>query len=84
MKLATLKDETRDGCLTVVSRNLKFAIKADDIDGLIGFAQREKIDFVVVGPEAPLVARSRIRLRRVSWERAAKPAAASDDSIVLE
>ncbi|MHB1218155.1 MAG: phosphoribosylamine--glycine ligase [Alphaproteobacteria bacterium] len=31
-------------------------IKADDIDGLIGFAQREKIDFVVVGPEAPLVA----------------------------
>ena len=31
MKLATLKDETRDGCLTVVSRNLKFAIKADDI-----------------------------------------------------
>ena len=31
-------------------------IKANDIDGLIGFAQREKIDFVVVGPEAPLVA----------------------------
>ncbi len=31
-------------------------IKADDIDGLIHFAQEKKIDFVVVGPEAPLVA----------------------------
>ncbi len=31
-------------------------IKADDIDGLIRFARDEKIDFVVVGPEAPLVA----------------------------
>ena len=31
-------------------------IAADDVDGLIGFAQKEKIDFVVVGPEAPLVA----------------------------
>jgi len=32
------------------------AIKAEDIDGLVGFARDEKIDFVVVGPEAPLVA----------------------------
>ena len=26
-----------------------------DIDGIVAFARREKIDFVVVGPEAPLV-----------------------------
>jgi phosphoribosylamine---glycine ligase len=32
------------------------AISADDISGLIEFAQNEKVDFVVVGPEAPLVA----------------------------
>jgi fumarylacetoacetate (FAA) hydrolase len=31
MKLATLKDGTRDGCLTVVSRDLKHALKADHI-----------------------------------------------------
>jgi phosphoribosylamine---glycine ligase len=31
-------------------------IKADDTDGLVRFAQDKKIDFVVVGPEAPLVA----------------------------
>ena len=31
MKLATLKDGTRDGTLIVVSRDLKHAIKADDI-----------------------------------------------------
>ncbi|MDR0454197.1 MAG: phosphoribosylamine--glycine ligase [Deferribacteraceae bacterium] len=31
-------------------------IKADDIDGLLAFALKEKIDFVVVGPEAPLAA----------------------------
>lgn len=30
-------------------------IGAEDIDGLVGFAQTESIDFVVVGPEAPLV-----------------------------
>ena len=32
------------------------AIAATDSDGIVAFAQREKIDFVVVGPEAPLVA----------------------------
>jgi phosphoribosylamine--glycine ligase len=32
------------------------AIKIDDIAGLVAFAGRERIDFVVVGPEAPLVA----------------------------
>ena len=31
MKLATLKDGTRDGCLAVVSRNLAHALKADHI-----------------------------------------------------
>ena len=31
-------------------------IGADDIDGLVKFSQTEKIDFVVVGPEGPLVA----------------------------
>src|SRR3546814_10540395 len=30
-------------------------IAADDMDGLVGFATREAIDFVVVGPEQPLV-----------------------------
>ena len=32
------------------------AIKADDITGLIKFCEDEKIDFTVVGPEAPLAA----------------------------
>jgi phosphoribosylamine--glycine ligase len=31
-------------------------VAADDIDGIIRFAERTKIDFVVVGPEQPLVA----------------------------
>jgi phosphoribosylamine---glycine ligase len=31
------------------------AIADDDIDGLVDFAKRERIDFVVVGPEGPLV-----------------------------
>ena len=31
-------------------------IKVDDIDGLVGWAEAEKPDLVVVGPEAPLVA----------------------------
>lgn len=29
-------------------------IKADDVQGLIGLAKREKVDFVIVGPEVPL------------------------------
>jgi phosphoribosylamine--glycine ligase len=32
-----------------------FAVSATDIAGLIGLCRRERIDFVVVGPEAPLV-----------------------------
>jgi phosphoribosylamine---glycine ligase len=31
------------------------AIAADDIDGLLNFAQTNKIDLTIVGPEAPLV-----------------------------
>jgi phosphoribosylamine--glycine ligase len=31
-------------------------LKADDVAGLVDFARRERIDLVVVGPEAPLVA----------------------------
>jgi phosphoribosylamine---glycine ligase len=31
-------------------------VKADDVDGIVDLARRERIDFVVVGPEAPLVA----------------------------
>src|SRR5215469_7193249 len=31
------------------------AIRAADIAGLVAFCRRERIDFVVVGPEAPLV-----------------------------
>jgi phosphoribosylamine--glycine ligase len=31
-------------------------IGAEDLDGLIGFAKENRVDFVVVGPEAPLVA----------------------------
>jgi phosphoribosylamine--glycine ligase len=31
-------------------------LKADDVEGLTAFALRERIDLVVVGPEAPLVA----------------------------
>ena len=32
------------------------AIAAEDVDGLVAFARDQRIDFVVVGPEAPLVA----------------------------
>jgi phosphoribosylamine--glycine ligase len=31
-------------------------LKADDVEGLTAFAVRERIDLVVIGPEAPLVA----------------------------
>ena len=30
------------------------AIKADDLDGLLAFAQQNQIDLTVVGPEVPL------------------------------
>jgi phosphoribosylamine--glycine ligase len=38
-------------------------IRADDLDGLVAFAEREAVDLVVVGPEAPLVAGLVDRLR---------------------
>ena len=30
-------------------------ISAEDIDGLIGFVQQNSIEFVVIGPETPLI-----------------------------
>ncbi|WP_447758558.1 phosphoribosylamine--glycine ligase [Sphingopyxis fribergensis] len=41
------------------------AIAADDIAGLIAFVKAHAIDFVVVGPEAPLVAGLADRLREI-------------------
>ncbi|HWA46478.1 MAG TPA: phosphoribosylamine--glycine ligase [Hypericibacter adhaerens] len=38
-------------------------IKVDELDKLVGFARDSKIDFVVVGPEAPLVAGLADKLR---------------------
>src|SRR5580698_6625575 len=32
-----------------------FLVKVDDIKGLIALARKERVDFVVVGPEVPLV-----------------------------
>jgi phosphoribosylamine--glycine ligase len=39
------------------------AIEADDLSGLVGLVEREKIDLTVVGPEAPLVDGLADRLR---------------------
>jgi len=38
-------------------------VGAEDVQGIVDFAKREKIDFVVIGPEAPLVAGLADRLR---------------------
>ncbi len=40
-------------------------ITADDVDGLVAFVRTHAIDFVVVGPEAPLVAGLGDRLRAI-------------------
>ena len=40
-------------------------IAADDVDGLVAFVRTHAIDFVVVGPEAPLVAGLGDRLRTI-------------------
>jgi len=40
-------------------------VAADDLDGLIAFVKAHAIDFVVVGPEAPLVAGLADRLRDI-------------------
>jgi len=37
------------------SKLTNVAIGAEDIDGLLTFAQQEKVDLTIVGPEAPLV-----------------------------
>ncbi|MBC7294656.1 MAG: phosphoribosylamine--glycine ligase, partial [Thermoleophilia bacterium] len=39
-------------------------LAAEDVDGLAAFAERERIDLTVVGPEAPLVAGLADELRR--------------------
>lgn len=38
MKLATLKDDSRDGCLVVVSRDLKIAVKISEISKTLQYA----------------------------------------------
>lgn len=52
-------------------------IGAEDIDGLVTFATEKKIDFVVVGPEAPLVMGLADRLRDVGIKTFGPSAAAS-------
>jgi len=39
------------------------SVGAEDVQGIVDLAKREKIDFVVIGPEAPLVAGLADRLR---------------------
>ena len=39
-----------------VSAHIGAVFAAEDIDGVVNFAKDNKIDFVVVGPEGPLVA----------------------------
>ena len=48
MKLATLKDDTRDGQLAVVSRDLKSAALAD---GIAGTLQRALDDWAFIAPQ---------------------------------
>ncbi len=43
-----------NGGTAAIAENLPIA--ADDLPGLLAFAQKERIDLTVVGPEAPLVA----------------------------
>src|SRR2546430_13986667 len=40
------------------------ALAADDVEGLLGFAQAKRIDLTIVGPEAPLAAGTIDRFRR--------------------
>jgi phosphoribosylamine--glycine ligase len=42
-------------------------VAADDVDGIVGLAQREAIDLVVVGPEQPLALGVSDRLREVGF-----------------
>lgn len=41
------------------------AVKANDVEGLVALAQKEKVDLVVIGPEDPLVLGLADRLRAV-------------------
>ncbi len=43
-----------NGGTAQIAQNVPLAV--DDIDGLLAFAQQQRIDLTVVGPEAPLVA----------------------------
>lgn len=40
----------------IESKCKNIAISAEDLPGLLGFAQQERVDLTIVGPEAPLVA----------------------------
>jgi len=42
-----------NGGTTEIANNVE--IKAEDIDGLLSFAKKERIDLTIVGPESPLV-----------------------------
>lgn len=42
-------------------------VAADDVDGVVGLAQQERVDLVVVGPEQPLAAGLADRLRDVGF-----------------
>ncbi|MEK9752068.1 MAG: phosphoribosylamine--glycine ligase [Rhodospirillaceae bacterium] len=53
------------------------AIAADDLDGIVGFAEDNKIDFVVVGPEGPLVLGLADRLREAGIKTFGPSAAAA-------
>lgn len=55
-------------------------IGAEDVDGLVAFAQKNTVDFVVIGPEAPLVAGLADRLTALGI-RAFGPSA---DAAILE
>ena len=55
-------------------------IAADDVDGLVAFASENKVDLVVIGPEAPLVAGLADRLGEIGI-RAFGPSA---DAAILE
>ena len=47
---------TAPGNPGIAGEALTVAISSDDLTSLVAFCEREKIDLVVVGPEAPLVA----------------------------
>ena len=54
MKLATLKDGTRDGQLAIVSRDLKTAVLAD---GIAGTLQRALDDWAFIAPQLDALSR---------------------------